>query len=116
MTRADAICVHTHVGILQFLGVVVVQRVAQTVAELQLRNQLEERQIEVAAKAHLHKQVRLFQLDILLVLACQVHHRVDASHHIRPVVVPAFGRELHVQREGLSTLLIEIVSGLEKNL
>lgn len=100
MSRADAICVYAHVGVLQFAGVVVVQGIAQTIAELQFRDQFEEWQVEITAQAHLQEHVRPFQLNIFLILARQIDHRVHACHDVGAVVVPALRTELQVNGEG----------------
>lgn len=100
MTCLDAVGVHAHVGILQFTGVVVVQCILQTVAELQFWDQFEEGQVEVAAQSHLQEKVGALQLDVLLVLAREVDHRVHASHDIGAVVVPALCTELQIDGEG----------------
>jgi hypothetical protein len=46
---ADGICESTHVGVTNFVSMLCVKAVHQTVAELQLRVQLEKWQVEVAA-------------------------------------------------------------------
>ena len=45
MTCADAICVLAQIGVLQFTSMVVVEGIAQAVAELQFWDQFEEGQI-----------------------------------------------------------------------
>ena len=67
---------------------VLVDRIRQAIAEFQFGYQFEEGQVEVAAQADLDKRVCAFQLDIVLILAREVDHRVDACHHVRAVVVP----------------------------
>lgn len=64
-----------------------VKAVAQTVHKLQFGPQLEVRQIEIAPHANLQKGVCALELDNVIVLTRQVEHGIDASHHIRPVIV-----------------------------
>ena len=92
----DGIGVFAQIYVLQLIGVVVVDGIAQTVTELQLRYQFKEWQVEITAKAHLQKQICLLQLDILLVLTCQIQCRIDTSRDIRSGVVPTLCTELQV--------------------
>ena len=97
VAAGDGIGVLAQVGVLQFAGMVLVEGIAKTVAELQLGDELEEGQIEIAAQSDFKEKVGALQLDILLILAREVDHRVDACHHVRTVVVPSLGTELDVE-------------------
>ncbi len=96
----DRIGKNALIDIRQFVGMVLVKRVHQTVAELQFRDEFEERQVEVAADTYLEHRVVPFQLDEILRLAGQVHHWVDAANDIGAVIVETLGRELQVDGEG----------------
>ena len=65
----DRIGEEAGVGVGQVVRVVAVEGIGEAVAELQLRYQLEERQLEVAAEANLKHGVVAFQLDEILRLA-----------------------------------------------
>lgn len=97
---------HARVG--ETLRVLGVEIVHESVAELKLGTELEEREIEVAAHAHLEEKVVTLKLDVVGVASGEVEHRVEAGHEIRTVVVEAGRTEdkLHCGRhvDGLQLL------------
>ena len=77
-----------------------VEGVAESVDKLKFGAQLEERQIEVAAQAHLHREIISLQPEIIAVLTRKIEHRNDASHEVRTVIVEAWSGEYQVARRG----------------
>lgn len=73
--------------------------VRQSPAELELGYELEERKIEVAAKANFEEAVHRLDENLLLLLDGEVIHRVDSCHHVGAIVVESLCRELHVDRQ-----------------
>lgn len=80
------------------VGTVFLYDVGKSPAELQLRNEFEEWQVEVAAKSYFKIAVGSLEKNLLLLLHGEVINRVDSSHHVWAVVVEALGRILHVNR------------------
>ena len=66
-----------------------VKTVCKAVHELQFRTQLEVGEIEVAAQTDFQKDITPLQLDVIIVLARKIQHRIDAQHHVWAVVVEA---------------------------
>lgn len=61
VAAGDGIGVLAQVGVLQFAGMVLVEGIAKTVAELQLGDELEEGQIEIAAQSDFKEKVGALQ-------------------------------------------------------
>ena len=96
----DALGEDAAVDVSQFVGVVAVQRVGEAVAELQLRYELEEGEVEVAAQTDLDHRVVALQLKEVLILAREVDHGGNAGQYVGSVVVEALGRELQADGQG----------------
>ena len=88
------------VEVAQLIDVIGIEVVAQTITELQLRNQFEERKIEVTTDTYFHHRAEAFQTNIVVTCTGQVDHAVDACHHIGAVVVPSWSGKLDVDRKG----------------
>lgn len=96
----NAVAEDALVDIRQFIDMLLVERVAEAVAELQLGYELEEGQVEIATHAHLDHRVEALEVHIVLILARQVDHRTDTADEVGPVVVETLSREFHVDGEG----------------
>ena len=94
----EAVAEDALVDIGELVDMLLVEGVAETVAELQLGDELEEGEVEVATHAYLEHGVETVEMDVVLVLAREVDHRTDTADEVGTVVVEALGRELQVDR------------------
>ena len=100
MGRRYTLGIAAEIHVLELITMLGVKAVAQTIAELQLGAEFEERKLEVAPQSYLYHRVETLETHIILRLARQVNHRVDAGDDIGTVVVETLCAELQIDREG----------------
>ena len=109
-------------GTVDEVASVLLDDVEQAEAELNLRNELEERQINVATHADLKIEVERLEPQGIVLAGCEVHHRIEAGYEIGAEVVVARRGELHVDGYGdvsalehlrtVGTALLLVIDGM----
>lgn len=89
--------VREHALVLYFASVALVVRVQQTIHELKFWAQLEEGKVEVATYTYFHEEVSLLQAEVFVLVATQVHHRIQACHDVGAVIVKPWGGKDEVE-------------------
>gem|GEM_PF-6969709 len=82
------------------VGSVALQRVVQPETELNFRNQLEERQIKVAAETHFREGLQWTRADITAFRRGEVIHHVKSAHHIGTKIIIARAGDFDEGRNG----------------
>ena len=78
---------------------VLVESIREAEAELQFRDEFEEREIEIATHTNLNHCIVEIKLHDVLVYGCKVYHWVYTRHNIRTAVVESLAAELQVNRQ-----------------
>ncbi len=74
-----------------------VKGVAQPEHELQLRTELEVGEVAVYAQSHLHEDLCLLELQVVVGLAGEVYGGCHTGHEVHAVVVAAWAGEDEVE-------------------
>ena len=77
---------------------VLLDNVHQTETELEFRNKLEEREVEVASHTDFQIKVERFEPQSIVLASREVDHRIDTSNEVGAEIVIAWRSELHVNR------------------
>ena len=96
MTAVDALGKLMQGGVYQ-VRAVLLYNVQQSEAELQLRVQLEERQIDITTHSHLEVNVKGFHPERAVLARRQVDGRIQAGYQVRPEIIVARRGKLHIQ-------------------
>ena len=80
-----------HGGILQLGVMFSIETVGKAVHELELRAKFEVRQVKVTSYAHLGKDIKMFQLKIIVALTTEIGHGQEPKSKIGTMVVIAWG-------------------------
>lgn len=78
------------------VATVLYQQISESEAELQLRDELEEGQIQVTSKANLKHCIEALCEQCLLLLYGKVYHRCQACYYVGSVVVESLRCILYV--------------------
>ena len=73
------------------VGAIAAECVVQAETELDFRNQLEERQIKVAAETHFREGLERSRADVTAFRRGEVVHHVESAHHIGTKIIVAWG-------------------------
>ena len=99
MAAVDSIC-ELHQRTVNKVAAVSLNDVEQAKAELQLRIELEERQIDVATHADFQIDVKRLESQGIMLSGSKVNHWIKSSNEIWPEIIESRCSKLHVERHG----------------
>jgi len=99
LSLVDGVCEDELIGVGEVVSLLV-DDVGEPIGELDFRDELEERPVEITAESRFQIAVEAVEQQVFLFFHGQVVHRIHTHHGIRTVVVEPLAGDFQVDRQG----------------